>query len=103
MARPAKRRALDDTDVGLYDQDELDALDIEADDGEEHTNGNTPEGLSAERAEYLETADEDELREIITNIQDVVEILLPVKEWKTKEGKIVTVLLRSMDTFAPPS
>jgi hypothetical protein len=94
--RAAKKRGLPDEEVGLYDEDELDALDIPAEDVAEHSNGDTPK--EAGELEYLETKDEDELRTLISNIEDTVEVLLPVPEWKVN-GKIVTVLIRTMDTF----
>ena len=90
----------------LYDQeaeeeeDDTEELHTQ-EDGETHSNGNTPP--QPEEPEYLETADEDELRAIISNIDDVVEELLPIPEWKVpgKDGKpkIVTVLIRSLTSF----
>jgi len=90
----------------LYDQEAeedaeedaaTDTLDITNE--EPHTNG----AARSEEPEYLETADEDELRAIISNIDDVVEELLPIPEWKVpgKDGKpkIVTVLIRSLTSF----
>jgi len=84
----------------LYDQEaeteETEELDVNSE--EAPTNGHAPE-----EPEYLETADEDELRAIISNIDDVVEELLPIPEWKVpgKDGKpkIVTVLIRSLTSF----
>ncbi len=81
----------------LYDMEEEDEeRDIAYE--EPHTNG-----AIAQEPEYLETADEDELRAIISNIDDVVEELLPIPEWKVpgKDGKpkIVTVLIRSLTSF----
>lgn len=85
----------------LYDEEaeeEAETEELDTSTEEPHTNGDTPA-----EPEYLDTADEDELRAIISNIDDVVEELLPVPEWKVtgKDGrpKIVTVLLRSLNTF----
>jgi hypothetical protein len=103
MVRAAKRRTLLATEEpNLYDEDEAEAEeDAELDpenEQEAHTNGATPD-----IPEYLETADENELRDIISKIDDVVEELLPVPEWKVpgKDGKpkIVTVLLRTLTTY----
>lgn len=93
--RAAKKRGEAGEEVGLYDEDELDALDIPAEDVVEHANGDAPKAPD----EYLETKDEEELRTLISNIEDTVEVLLDVPEWKTPEGKIVQVLIRSMTTF----
>jgi hypothetical protein len=103
--RAAKRRlrALQPgEEPNLYDQDAeaSEDEDLETEDEEEsHTNGHTPE-----EPEFLDTADEDELRTIISNIDDVVEVLLPIPEWKyrdPKDGKIkiVTVMIRSLTSF----
>ena len=82
----------------LYDMEEEDEEIDRGSNEEPHTNGAT-----ASEPEYLETADEDELRAIISNIDDVVEELLPIPEWKVpgKDGKpkIVTVLIRSLTSF----
>ncbi len=96
MPRAAKKRALlENEEMNLYDEEneqEDEELTI-GDDAEAHTNGATPEEVA-----YLETEDEDELRELISKIDDVVEELLAVPEWKVN-GKIVTVLLRTLTTF----
>ena len=102
--RAAKRRlrALQPgEEVTLYDEEgegaEDEELSTESDE-EQHTNGHTPEEPA-----FLDTADEDELRSVISNIDDVVEVLLPIPEWKEmgKDGKtrIVQVLIRSLTTF----
>ena len=103
MVRAAKKRALlENEEPNLYDeereeQDEDTELDPQGEQ-EAHTNGATPEEIA-----YLETEDEDELRELISKIDDVVEELLDVPEWKVKgpDGKlrIVTVLLRTLTTY----
>ncbi len=101
MPRAAKKRALlANEEPNLYDEEE--AVEDESEeltgDAETHTNGATPEEVA-----YLETEDEDELRELISKIDDVVEELLDVPEWKVKglDGKtrIVTVLLRTLTTY----
>src|SRR2546421_12404337 len=90
MVRAAKKRALlENEEPNLYDEENAESEDEELDpanEQEEHTNGAMPEEVA-----YLETEDEDELREIISKIDDVVEELLAVPEWKVN-GKIVTVL-----------
>ncbi len=89
-------------ELTLYDEEGDEELDTN-DDTETHTNGNAPEAKAPEEPEYLETDNEDELRTIISNIDDVVEVLLDVPEWKVrdKDGKerIVQVLIRSLTTF----
>ncbi len=84
----------------LYDQEAEDEETEELDITNEEPH---PNGTVTEEPEYLETADEDELRAIISNIDDVVEELLPIPEWKVpgKDGKpkIVTVLIRSLTSF----
>src|SRR6266568_1017889 len=104
--RAAKRRlrALQPgEEANLYDQEaDAEASEDEeletSDDEETHTNGHTPEEPA-----FLDTADEDELRAVISNLDDVVEVLLPIPEWKVrdKDGKtrIVQVLIRSLTTF----
>jgi hypothetical protein len=103
--RAAKRRlrALQPgEEVTLYDEEnevvEDEELEASKDDEETHTNGHTPEEPA-----FLDTADEDELRAVISNLDDVVEVLLPIPEWKVrdKDGKtrIVQVLIRSLTTF----
>src|SRR6266704_5094809 len=96
MPRAAKKRALlANEEPNLYDEEE--AVEDESEeltgDAETHTNGATPEEVA-----YLETEDEDELRELISKIDDVVEELLDVPEWKVN-GKVVEVLLRTLTTF----
>jgi hypothetical protein len=96
MPRAAKKRALlANEEPNLYDEEEAAENESEelTGDAETHTNGATPEEVA-----YLETEDEDELRKLITNIDDVVEELLDVPEWKVN-GKIVTVLLRTLTTY----
>jgi len=98
MRAARKRALLENEEPNLYDEEEVAAaedeeteeLDPEAE-GETHTNG-------ASAYEYLETEDENELRDIISKIDDVIEELLPVPEWKVN-GKVVTVLLRTLTTF----
>ena len=95
MRANKKRALLENEEMNLYDEEneqEDEELTI-GDDAEAHTNGATPEEVA-----YLETEDEDELRELISKIDDVVEELLAVPEWKVN-GKIVTVLLRTLTTF----
>jgi len=97
MVRAAKKRALlENEEMNLYDEEreseEDEDLDV-TDEQEGHTNGSTPEEVA-----YLETEDENELREIISKIDDVVEELLAVPEWK-HNGKVVTVLLRTLTTY----
>jgi hypothetical protein len=102
--RAAKRRlrALQPgEEANLYDEDAevTEDEDLEtSDDEEQHTNGAAPS-----EPEFLDTVDEDELRVVISNIDDVVEELLPIPEWKVKgkDGKtrIVQVLIRSLTTF----
>jgi hypothetical protein len=99
--RAAKKRALlENEEPNLYDeeaeQEEEEAENAELDptnEEEGHTNGSGPT-----LTEYLETEDEAELRELIANIDDVVEELLDVPEWKVK-GKTVQVLLRTLNTY----
>jgi len=81
--------------MNLYDEEnaqEDEELDV-TDEQEGHTNGSTPQEVA-----YLETEDEDELRELISKIDDVVEELLAVPEWKVN-GKVVEVLLRTLTTY----
>ncbi len=105
MVRPAKKRALlENEESNLYDEEaeqeeEANAeLDPTTDEEEGHTNGSGPT-----LTEYLETEDEEELRDLISKIDDVVEELLDVPEWKVtgKDGKkrTVQVLLRTLTTF----
>lgn len=105
MRASKKRALLENEEPNLYDQDEADAEEATEEEGlpeeseeESHANGHVPDELA-----ILETADEDELRQIISNIDDVVEILLTVPEWKVRgqDGKprVVQVLLRSLTTF----
>jgi hypothetical protein len=96
MPRAAKKRALlANEEPNLYDEEEAEEDESEelSGDAETHTNGATPEEVA-----YLETKDENELREIISKIDDVVEELLAVPEWK-HNGKVVTVLLRTLTTY----
>ncbi len=97
MVRAAKKRALLETEeMNLYDEENAEQEDegLDATDEQEgHTNGSTPQEVA-----YLETEDEDELRELISKIDDVVEELLAVPEWKVN-GKVVEVLLRTLTTF----
>ncbi len=98
MVRAAKKRALlENEEMNLYDEENAESEENEeldsTDEQTGHTNGATPE-----EAAYLETEDENELREIISKIDDVVEELLAVPEWK-HNGKVVTVLLRTLTTF----
>lgn len=100
--RPEKKRlrALQaGEELTLYDEEAQEALDeVDTPDEESHTNGDTPSEMA-----YLDTADEDELRSIISNIDDVVEKLLSIPEWKTKgsDGKdrVVQVMVRSLTSF----
>jgi hypothetical protein len=103
MPRAARKRALlANEEPNLYDEDAIDEEESEELDPtaeqEGHTNGATHEEVA-----YLETEDEDELRDLISKIDDVVEELLDVPEWKVKgpDGKlrIVTVLLRTLTTY----
>src|SRR6266702_8299190 len=102
MVRAAKKRALLETEeMNLYDEENAEQEDegLDATDEQEgHTNGSTPQEVA-----YLETEDEDELRELISKIDDVVEELLAVPEWKVKGSdgklKIVEVLLRTLTTY----
>lgn len=55
----------------------------------------TPNGNTPAEVEYLDTADEDELRALISNISDVVEELVPIPEWQVN-GKVVRVLVRAL-------
>ncbi len=97
MVRAAKKRALLETEeMNLYDEENAEQEDEELDTTDEQT-GHT-NGASPQEAAYLETEDEDELRELISKIDDVVEELLAVPEWKVN-GKVVTVLLRTLTTF----
>lgn len=98
MSRAARKRALlANEEPNLYDEEEAEQEEDEeldpANEQEGHTNGATPD-----IPEYLETEDEDELRDLISKIDDVVEELLAVPEWKVN-GKIVTVLLRTLTTY----
>ncbi len=97
MVRAAKKRALLETEeMNLYDEENAEQEDEGLDatgEQEGHTNGSTPQEVA-----YLETEDEDELRELISKIDDVVEELLAVPEWKVN-GKVVEVLLRTLTTF----
>lgn len=102
MVRAAKKRALlENEEPNLYDeerdeeQDESEELDLQ-DEQASHTNGDAP-------YDYLDTENEDELRKVISEIDDVVEELLDVPEWKVTgpDGKlrVVTVLLRTLTTY----
>jgi hypothetical protein len=102
--RAAKKRALlENEEPNLYDEEaeaeeEANAELVTSQPEEGHTNGTGPTLI-----EYLETEDEDELRDLISKIDDVVEELLDVPEWKVtgKDGKkrTVQVLLRTLNTF----
>jgi hypothetical protein len=104
--RAAKKRALlENEEPNLYDeeaeQEEEETENTELDptnEEEGHTNGSGPT-----LTEYLETENEEELRDLISKIDDVVEELLDVPEWKVtgKDGKkrTVQVLLRTLNTF----
>jgi hypothetical protein len=103
MVRAAKKRALLETEeLNLYDEDAMEEEEGDelnpANEQETHTNGAVPSEV-----EYVETEDEDALRELISKIDDVVEELLDVPEWKVTgpDGKtrIVTVLLRTLTTY----
>jgi len=100
MRANKKRALLENEEMNLYDEEneQEDEELIIGDDTETHSNGATPEEVA-----YLETEDEDELRELISKIDDVVEELLAVPEWKVKgsdgKSKIVEVLLRTLTTY----
>jgi hypothetical protein len=80
----------------LYDQEAMEEEEVDTSDQIEHTNGHTPE-----QVDYLETADEAELRSAIFNVSDVVEVVIAVPEWKVKDKdgklKVVKVLIRSLN------
>ncbi len=73
-------------ELTLYDEEALAAKEM---------NGSEPiaEPLPIE---YLETENEEELRAIISRLDDVIEELIPVPEWVVK-GKIVRVLVRGLN------
>lgn len=105
--RAAQKRAFAarDDEQNLYEQPDdddeqngqLPATDDDDDGGEPPTPTEPPP------LEVLETADEDELRGIISNLDDTVEVLLTIPEWKVvgPDGRerVVQVLLRSLTSF----
>lgn len=91
--------------------DELQSYDTSAEEDYPSQNGGTAlatvEGTAKlggatpaepEPVEYLETATESELRSLIFQTSDVVEILIDVPEWKIN-GKVVQFLLRALSAL----
>jgi len=71
--------------------------------GAEHEQGNAHQlnGTGAADVEYDDTLDESELRSAIFQSSDVIEVIIPVPEWKVtgKDGKpkVVRVLVRALN------
>jgi len=92
-----KRAKLNGDAPGLYEQEQAD-LDL----AQEEADLDAIAAPPPVEPEYLETDDEDELRTIISNLDDMVEVLLAIPEWvvKGKDGKdrVVRVLIRSLES-----
>ncbi len=73
-------------ELTLYDEEALAAKEV---------NGSEPTPVPPP-IEYLETENEEELRAVISQLNDVLEALIPVPEWVVK-GKIVRVLIRGLN------
>src|SRR5487761_1205151 len=80
---------------GLYEQEQAE-LDVQAEEAELDAIAAPP----VEDVQYLDTEDEDELRTIISNLDDTVEVMLAIPEWKVTgpDGKdrVVRVIIRSL-------
>lgn len=55
-----------------------------------------PPNGTQEAREYVKTESASDLRALISNISDVIEEYVDIPEWRTKDGEIVQLLVRSL-------